>query len=612
MDEKKQIATGPAGPRNDKPKPFAGDGEAFAALAPKLTERELEAINGLFRAFIFRRSKTGEYWTTCCRRHVVLDEERTVTPAMRGLMETEHAPEPKCSWGLSDQNERSRTRVKCPHCGAEATLKELGQTGLRQNLWSWRRAAVLRWHRGALWAVCWNAKKDYSANAPLEGQNRLTAMPTGWMTAALRFRPGMAEATQLLYEYRQEDWGKAWCRPVVQTEPRKKGIPFTAGDVFSHCSEYGTGYDVIGWEELDKSPFRYIKLQEVKKKTGVNLLRLLTMACVYPVQMEMLHKFGFDSIIRNYADRGVKTAWLIDWAATDRKKFLKLPLKTVQANAGTEEKLEALRIWKQRKGKDSLEDCLWEVGELANRYQRDRVRKRMEALGLSLKRMRNYLQGQQGPRQTVAYVEQLWTDYMDAAEGLGLDLANEVIHFPKDLKAAHDKRCGEMQKLRALRAKREREAREKKEKRERLRELNTRKQRYEFAFGGLRVILPEDPDEIIQEGKALHHCVGGYAARHEEGKTTILFLRREDAPEKSLVTIEIYGQQIRQAHGWRNEAEPCADNPEQLKPEYLYKEFFDAWKAWMKRGSPRDKDGNPKIGKRKAAGKAGQNERKAG
>ena len=38
--------------------------EKLARLAPKLTESEKKQINSLFQAYIFRRSKTGEVWTT--------------------------------------------------------------------------------------------------------------------------------------------------------------------------------------------------------------------------------------------------------------------------------------------------------------------------------------------------------------------------------------------------------------------------------------------------------------------------------------------------------------------------------------------------------------------
>ena len=108
--------------------------------------------------------------------------------------------------------------------------------------------------------------------------------------------------------------------------------------------------------------------------------------------------------------------------------------------------------------------------------------------------------------------------------------------------------------------------------------------------------------EIKREGEILKHCVGGYAERHLNGKTTILFLRRADKPDRPLVTIEIMGRRIVQVHGFRNEREACEENPMKLPPEVLYKDFFDGWKDWVKRGSPRDEEGRPKERKQRKTG----------
>ena len=40
--------------------------ELFAGKAPPLNQAERDAINALFPAYIFRRSRTDEIWTTCC------------------------------------------------------------------------------------------------------------------------------------------------------------------------------------------------------------------------------------------------------------------------------------------------------------------------------------------------------------------------------------------------------------------------------------------------------------------------------------------------------------------------------------------------------------------
>ena len=46
-------------------------------------------------------------------------------------------------------------------------------------------------------------------------------------------------------------------------------------------------------------------------------------------------------------------------------------------------------------------------------------------------------------------------------------------------------------------------------------------------------------EEIIDEGKRQHNCVGGYAEDYANGATNILVLRRKKAPKKNFVTVEI-------------------------------------------------------------------------
>lgn len=105
----------------------------------------------------------------------------------------------------------------------------------------------------------------------------------------------------------------------------------------------------------------------------------------------------------------------------------------------------------------------------------------------------------------------------------------------------------------------------------------------------LRIVVPKSGSEIVREGKTLHHCVGGYAARHIEGKTTILFLRHEKRPERPWMTIELTGKDtIRQIHGYKNEGYNHAQDPEER-----YAWFLDAWLGWVHAGSHRDKQKQP-------------------
>lgn len=92
--------------------------------------------------------------------------------------------------------------------------------------------------------------------------------------------------------------------------------------------------------------------------------------------------------------------------------------------------------------------------------------------------------------------------------------------------------------------------------------------------------------------------MGGYADRHLSGATTILFLRRADKPDVPLATIEMQGNIIIQVHGYRNELEPCAENPERVAARKLYGPVLDMWVKWLKAGSKRNEDGSPKLPKK--------------
>ena len=58
-------------------------------------------------------------------------------------------------------------------------------------------------------------------------------------------------------------------------------------------------------------------------------------------------------------------------------------------------------------------------------------------------------------------------------------------------------------------------------------------------------------NEIVIEGKILHHCVGGnnYLQKHNDGRSYILFLRRKDNPDQQYITVEIQDFRIIQWYG---------------------------------------------------------------
>lgn len=148
-------------------------------------------------------------------------------------------------------------------------------------------------------------------------------------------------------------------------------------------------------------------------------------------------------------------------------------------------------------------------------------------------------------------------DYWDAAYQIGLDLTDPETYLPRDLHTAHD---------RAVQIRNDRQT----EERNRLQAKNAAgkqalidkrlpdlEKKYCFEYDGLMLRPAYSGVELINEGNALHHCVGGYIDRYADGRTDICFLRRTDAPDKPWRTIEINPKTgaIMQDRGDRNDFE---------------------------------------------------------
>lgn len=103
----------------------------------------------------------------------------------------------------------------------------------------------------------------------------------------------------------------------------------------------------------------------------------------------------------------------------------------------------------------------------------------------------------------------------------------------------------------------DKEARNKKEQ-ERLNKLaaklyDQRKEKFEYADDNFSIVVPEEMNKITKEGVYLHHCVGGYISRVAEGRTNILFLRKNENIDIPFFTIEVNNHnEIIQIHGLYN------------------------------------------------------------
>jgi hypothetical protein len=62
---------------------------------------------------------------------------------------------------------------------------------------------------------------------------------------------------------------------------------------------------------------------------------------------------------------------------------------------------------------------------------------------------------------------------------------------------------------------------------------------FEYSDSAYRILAPKKPDDLIEEGRQLSHCVGSYVDRVASRDTFIFFLRKAAEPERSLVTVQV-------------------------------------------------------------------------
>ena len=144
-------------------------------------------------------------------------------------------------------------------------------------------------------------------------------------------------------------------------------------------------------------------------------------------------------------------------------------------------------------------------------------------------------------------IAQTYADYISMRVSLGYDMSNLIIQYPRNLQEEHDKMVVETNAHEAE---------------NRIKMVNSKyeaiEERYEalcerYQYEDEKFIIrpAKNAGEIVEEGRTLHHCVGGdmYLNNHARGFATILFLRPVAEKRVPFITVEIRGCTIHQWYG---------------------------------------------------------------
>lgn len=512
----------------------------------ELTERDKELIDNLFPHYLFYKTLPNgdrEFQCSHCRQRFIKSHiARTSSYEDRELMHVRHG-DLRC----------------CPLCGAVTTVKNLGKSKQRKNLWCREKVVVIHAvNHDRVEARCYFAEKDYvyspTPKTELIEKSRYLLTPG----EAIRFKAGYGNC---FYS------AKTICEPFPNT-----------------AMFYGTdeGYTIFGLNRLENTFLKYNQLDSFISYDAQHfsgcvyngpMLTYLSYFAMYP-QLEMLQKLGHCDVVRELINRGKKSFPYTNWKAKNITDFFKMSKQEYNAfkeNGGT---LELLRLaYKLRSGKAKLNfaEAKERLDCFGSEYNIDQFMEAVKKADISLNEAFKYVLKEDNYSG--------YADYLRMAGDLGYDLSVHNVAFPKNLKEAHDNAAAAERALIEER----RTAALKKLERAAQKYLKKYEKQYSFTNGKYSIVVPHTVEEIINEGKAMKHCVGGYAGRHMEGTLAILFLRLTAEPNKSLYTIEMHDKALTQVQGYNNRTP--------LTPEA--KTFFDMWLAWVNGGSKKTKSGEP-------------------
>lgn len=474
--------------------------------------------------------------------------------------------------------------IKCPVCGGIVKLISLGKVrNFRKiNETKWTRVTICKADKdGALLLMSAYVNRFYSWN------ELRPCLEVSWK-ARTWLKPGkrMQWLREPVWGCRQ--WEFKWHPCSFVQEPFRPSFYGEGGDSY-----------IIGTDQIGMSDLKYCQVEDwysaacaICMGTGDdpvrNVVKYLSAYTRYPL-MEMAVKLDMHKLVTELVEKGRKNARYINWDASNIHGFLRLNKQDAKefVNAGGElDLLKVYRIARENNITKNMAEFISLCREVGGMHHAERITELAVKCGCSVRVAVNYISKMPGTNRDVMTT---WMDYLNMAGALEYDMSRQDVLMPKDLQQRHDAAAETIRYRKQMIDSQRHKA------------MNNRlRKMYEFEYGDLCIVVPGSPEDIIQEGKVLHHCVGGYAARHFEEKLVILFLRHKRRPTVPFVTIELKHRdrknakvEIRQIHGYKNETYKPNGGKRPARPQEKYAWFIDMWCQWLLNGSKRDKKGRP-------------------
>lgn len=526
-------------------------------FAPALSDEIIDYVQDevfLFSRYIFtrRQGKRRYGYCTHCNQEFLIAQTSTRKSSYYEIV-------------LEQARKKPRQTMKCPSCGSVCVVKASGR-GRKHML---DKAYLVYYEKSVknpqvivargIW-VTRDYRGDYKNVETRYNHEALYVFEKGHSTMLKQEILGYEEDPKAEFGYRVlRGWEK---RKTVfslykdQWNPDTAGYQLYPGNVVVACfvSEDSIAKAVQG------TPFQYSTWEEYSYEN--DMTRFFDLYSKYPC-IEYLTKMGFDNLVREKVN-GYTTYRTVNWKGKSPLQVLKLSKQEIKEIKANEINLSFgllafIRSCKSNRLDLSLaemaaihQDCV-SLGS----YYEEIFQSFFEYT--TIRKAYNYLKKQARNKRIKGIDSALiaWRDYRGDCIKLGLDLTCETTLFPRDLYTAHQ---NTMQQV-----KHQTDNELNKTLANQVKKLT---KEYYFEYKGFLIRPAQSTDELIEEGKALHHCVGTYADRYARGESVLLVIRKKSEPEQPYFTVEVIHNTVIQCRGLRN----CA-------PDAKIKTFMEAFEA---------------------------------
>ena len=366
----------------------------------------------------------------------------------------------------------------------------------------------------------------------------------------------------------------------LQIDYHKCGWP--NGDYWDDCNLYGNANITIGeaivmpetYGAMQGTMFEYSALREYARGQDINLIEYFKHYQKTP-QIEMLTKMRLFGVVKKLLRCEYEI--VADQNANRLDEFLGIRKERIRQLITHEGDPELLLVMQAEKcwGKEWTAEQVEHLAEIDLGTLGAEIALRYMSVQKLLNRIEKYAGCQYGMGcghaiNRLRSTARTYIDYLRMREERGYDLNNTVYQKPRNLQAAHDQMAAEINQEKVNNRLREVE-----EKYPNI-AYNYRKLRKKYFYADDKYIIrpARSAEEIVMEGRALHHCVGGnnYLSKHNTGESYILLLRFKDTPEVPYITVEIDSKNYRilQWYGERD-TKPDEENIQKWLNDYLKK-----------------------------------------